>query len=268
MPVDGVVNAFGQAPASQQFTDTVADPRISVDAGGTTVAEIRPLLASEETATDATPDAPINPVDAADLGRATEAPEAPVTEPETPETPEVPAVSQEDMTKYTQEMATTGELSATSLTALATQLGTSEDVVRFTAMGMKAAQDARNAKVLEAVGGMEVYNEINAWASGALSPEDISAFNATLTSGSDEDIIGAVTKVKAKFTEVNGSPKAIQAQVTPPASSIVNTTQAAAKSAVAFGSMAEQMHAQSDPRYGVDPVYTNKVYNMAALGKY
>lgn len=284
MSVEGVANAFGQAPAAQHF-DTPTDPRVTTTDDGGALAEVRPLLPSETPTKEANDNngVPTNPVDLANANVAGDDDGSQRQEPgttdetnvedskDTKEPEDKPGnndVSPEQMQKYTQEVMTNGELGAESLKSLAEQLNTSEDVVRFTVKGMQAEAQARTTEVLDALGGAEVYQEITKWAADSLSPEDVEAFNATITSGSTEDIIKATQAIKTKYTEVNGSPTAERAAVTPPASTVPNVPAPNAPKVNSFRNMAEQMHAQRDPRYGTDPAYTQQVYDMVARSNY
>ncbi len=169
---------------------------------------------------------------------------------------------------FVQEVRESGSLSDKSLKELADKLGTSEDVVRFTVEGMKAQVEKGSQEVFKAVGGKEVYQEVINWASKALSQADIDAFNSVLTTGTPDSIIGAFVRLKAKFTEANGSPKSQRKNIVPRRSAPTATTNVPKVKTPAFSSMAEMMKAQRDPRYGKDMDYTNMVYAMVANSKF
>lgn len=193
------------------------------------------------------------------------------TEGEQESSTEQPEETPLDMEKYINEVRTVGDLSAESISELATKLGTSEDVVKFTVAGMKAEVEKNTNEVLRVVGGKELYSEVTAWAAKSLPQADIDSYNKILTSGSPEAIIGAFMRLKAKFTEVNGSPKVQQNSLIPKSSVTSTQKQTIAvqkKTPPAFKTMEEQMKAQRDPRFGVDPKYTQRVYDMTLRSKY
>jgi hypothetical protein len=112
-----------------------------------------------------------------------------------------------------------------------------------------------------------------AWASSAYSADEAQAFNNALTKGTKEEALAAVARLKQRFTEVNGSPKATIAKATQPlpASSMVKPTAVAPASNQAikpFGSFSELVEAQRDKRYGNELEYTASIIDRLRVSKF
>lgn len=184
-------------------------------------------------------------------------------------------VIQELISAANEELATTGKLSDESRQKLAEASGLPKEFVELTYEGMLARQQRINNELLNLAGGQEAYLEMVRWATAAYSPEQAEAFNSALKSGDLIKAKDAVTALKTKFTEVNGSPKALQTKVASLNNSIPSGAQVAqtatqpqtseVKPYASFNDMAEAM---KDKRYGKDTEYTKEVYRRAHLSNF
>lgn len=204
----------------------------------------------------------------------TEQPKAEVIpQPESAPTPESVAAMEALLEPYNKEFITTGDISEASLKELANKLGAPEYFVKYTFEGMKLERNRRDEAILSNAGGSDVYKEMVAWASSAYSADEAQAFNNALTKGTKEEALAVVARLKQRFTEVNGSPKATIAKATQPlpASSVVKPTAVAPASNQAikpFGSFSELVEAQRDKRYGNELEYTASIIDRLRVSKF
>jgi hypothetical protein len=138
---------------------------------------------------------------------------------------------------------------------------------------MKLERNRRDEAILSNAGGSDAYKEMVAWASSAYSADEAQAFNNALTKGTKEEALAVVARLKQRFTEVNGSPKATIAKATQPlpASSMVKPTAVAPASNQAikpFGSFSELVEAQRDKRYGNELEYTASIIDRLRVSKF
>lgn len=188
-------------------------------------------------------------------------------------TPESVAAMEALLEPYNKEFITTGDISEASLKELANKLGAPEHFVKYTFEGMKLERNRRDEAILSSAGGSDVYKEMVAWASSAYSADEAQAFNNALTKGTKEEALAVVARLKQRFTEVNGSPKATIAKATQPlpASSVVKPTAVAPASNQAikpFGSFSELVEAQRDKRYGNELEYTASIIDRLRVSKF
>jgi hypothetical protein len=113
------------------------------------------------------------------------------------------------------------------------------------------AEDISDSQVAELrgiAGGDDGYNEMIAWASENLSPEDIQRYDNVIASGNYDAISFAVQALQFKYTEAMG----VEGQLF--------KGKPAASSKDVFRSQAEVVAAMSDPRYDRDPAYRQDVF--------
>jgi hypothetical protein len=110
--------------------------------------------------------------------------------------------------------------------------------------------------ILDAVGGLDFYNQAIQWAASALSPEESLAYDTILASGEKNIVQFAVTSLVQRFKsqgEFDGAPvsgKAVRGQGIKP-----------------FRSQAELARAIGNPKYQTDPAYRIDVeQRLAASG--
>jgi len=207
-------------------------------------------------------------------------PEEPaVPQPEAAAETEAPPVPQSEviqsvLSEANAELATTGELSEDSRKKLAEATGLPQDFIEITYEGMRARQQRNNQELLSVVGGSEAYKEMVSWATEAYSADDATAFNDALKSGDLQSAKKAMEVLKAKFTAVNGSPKALIAKVNAGAANAVPSAQVAPPStqsqpsARPFASVTEAAEAMKDKRYGRDTEYTREIYRRVHVSKF
>ena len=108
--------------------------------------------------------------------------------------------------------------------------------------------DQEVAELRGIAGGDDGYQEMIAWASDNLSPQDIQRYDSVIASGNYDAISFAVEALKSKYTEAMG----VEGQLFKgkPASSTRDV----------FRSQAEVVAAMSDPRYDRDPAYRSDVF--------
>ena len=108
--------------------------------------------------------------------------------------------------------------------------------------------DSQVAELRGIAGGDESYQEMIAWASETLTPQDIQRYDNVIASGNYDAISFAVEALKSKYTEAMG----VEGQLFKgkPAS---NTRDV-------FRSQAEVVAAMSDARYDRDPAYRQDVF--------
>lgn len=113
------------------------------------------------------------------------------------------------------------------------------------------AEDISEAEVAELrgiAGGDEGYQEMIAWASENLSPEDIQRYDNVIASGNYDAISFAVQALQSKYSEAMG----VEGQLF--------KGKPAANTRDVFRSQAEVVAAMSDPRYDRDPAYRQDVF--------
>ena len=108
--------------------------------------------------------------------------------------------------------------------------------------------DSQVAELRGIAGGDDGYQEMIAWASENLTPQDIKRYDSVIASGNYDAISFAVEALKSKYTEAMG----VEGQLFKgkPASSTRDV----------FRSQAEVVAAMSDPRYDRDPAYRSDVF--------
>ena len=152
-----------------------------------------------------------------------------------------------DMTKFADEYADKGELSANSYTELEKQ-GLDKGLVNEYIRGQKAIAETQTAQVYETVGGQQKYGELIDWAGKNLSEGEQTAFNDLTASGSIDQVKLAVQGLmtRAGMSKQEQQQEMIQGDV--------NNT-----SVDSFGSVKQVTDAMNDPRYEKDPAYRNEV---------
>lgn len=185
------------------------------------------------------------------------------------------AVITETISAANEELATTGKLTEDSLKKLAEVTSLPQEFIEVAYEGMLHRQQKNNAEILGVAGGTEAYTEMVTWATSVYSAEEAAAFNSALKGGNLQSAKEAVAALRKKFTEVNGSPKALIAKATQvpagsvPSPSTPGTAQTNVNPAVKpFASFAEVTEAMKDKRYGKDNAYTAEVYRRVQISNY
>lgn len=141
-------------------------------------------------------------------------PQAPAPAPGNPPqntAPEIPEsiVSQEDQTRYGEELARDGKLSDASYAELAKK-GLPRDLVDQFIQGQQAASERFFGEVYQFVGGKERYDEMMRWASANLSEEEKASYNEMLGSRKTTTIKAGLTALFNAFEKASPTPPAAQ----------------------------------------------------------
>ena len=189
-----------------------------------------------------------------------EEPSAEATEEETEEeSSEEPSEVYQTLESASQEYEEGGELSPDTLEKLA-QLDSKELVEQWVQYVNSSKGDPEPGampqedvdRIMGSVGGTDQYQQMVAWAGDALSPEEIAAYDAVVTSGDPNSVYWAVQGLRSKYVESNGYEGT---QV---------SGNRAARPEPGFRSQAELARAISDPRYRDDPAYRMDVEQKLA----
>ena len=155
------------------------------------------------------------------------------------------------LTNASAEYAEKGELSAETLAELS-KMSSAELVEAY--MELQQAPQNQDLSpeqvntIYNAVGGEEAYNALTSWASDALPPEAVDAYNNVVNSGDPATIQLMLAGIRAAYDEANGR------------EGTMLTGKAAAPNVDVFRSQAEVVAAMSDPRYDRDPAYRQDVF--------
>jgi hypothetical protein len=154
---------------------------------------------------------------------------------------------------FAQEFNTNGDLSEESIKKISA-MGIPEAYVKAYVEGQKAVLDSNVVSVFNLAGGESNYTQLLDWAGTGLSPEEIDSFNQVIDSGNMNSIRLAVTGLKARYEQANGSSRGalIQGDTSGP-------------SGGAFRSVAEITAAMRDPRYAKDAAYRQDVEMRVGL---
>lgn len=160
-----------------------------------------------------------------------------------------------DMGKYTSEFDTNGKLSDESYAALK-EKGFDKATVDTYIAGQQAIAAQYTAKAHEAAGGAEALTAMSAWAAANLSPAEVTAYNAAVTSGDAATMQLAVAGLKARYTAENGT------QGKP----VIPNGPTASKGG--FTTHTEMVTAMKDPRYKKDADYRREVEQRTAASTF
>jgi len=157
-----------------------------------------------------------------------------------------------DLQDFSSEFAQRGELSAESYEKLS-KAGYSRQIVDQYIDGQRAVAARFETDIMSEVGGAEKYSEITAWAKASLTPQEIAAYNAAVSSGNADQAKLAALGLGAKFERANGSdPKRLLGG------------QSAGSTGDVYESMAQVTAAMKDPLYKADPAFRAKVQSKLA----
>lgn len=151
-----------------------------------------------------------------------------------------------NMQDFSKEFAETGALSAESYEKLA-KAGYDRNLVDQYIEGQKARASQFDGAIKAEVGGDQAYGDMVTWAKASLSPAEIDAYNAAVSTGNPEQAKLAALGLKSKFDKANGSD---------PQRLLGGQSVA---SADVFESMAQVTAAMKDPKYKNDPAFRAKV---------
>ena len=152
-----------------------------------------------------------------------------------------------DLQDFSAEFAQNGELSAESYEKLS-KAGYSRQIVDQYIEGQRAVAARFETDIMSEVGGAEKYSEITTWAKANLTPQEIAAYNAAVSSGNADQAKLAALGLGAKFEKANGSdPQRLLGG------------QSSGSTGDVFESMAQVTAAMKDPLYKNDPAFRAKI---------
>jgi hypothetical protein len=148
---------------------------------------------------------------------------------------------------FSKEFSEKGELSAESYEKLA-KAGYDKNLVDQYIEGQRARAAQFESGIKSEVGGEQAYVDMVTWAKANLSPSEIDAYNAAVSTGNSDQAKLAALGLKMKFEKANGSdPQRLL------------SGQNSAQTSDVYESVAELKEAMKDPRYKNDPAYRAKV---------
>jgi hypothetical protein len=166
-----------------------------------------------------------------------------------------------DLNPFIQEYSTTGDVSEEGRKALAEKFGKAikGDARQFVddfIEARKIVHQRDQAMYTDAAGGEQAYGEMVKWASASLPPEQVAAYNKTVTSGDRHATLLAIEGLRAKFEQANGRLPTLRQGST----GFSNTG--------GYKSTYEMVQAMQDPRYQKDPVYRDEVKAKLAASNF
>lgn len=164
---------------------------------------------------------------------------------------DVLAKSNLSLSEFSQEFDAKGELSEASYTKLLTA-GFDKTLVDNYIAGQQARASLHQAELKNSVGGDQAYTEMTQWAAATMTPSEINAYNASVSSSNIDAAKLAMAGLKARYTASNGKEPTFVKAV------------GAATVADQFNSNQEVKQAMKDPRYARDSAYRNSVAQKIA----
>lgn len=158
-----------------------------------------------------------------------------------------------DFEAYSKEFADTGDLSEASITKL-TESGIPADMVRQYVNGAKALAEQQVNNLTAEIGGKEVYGKMIEWAGKNLKPEQIEAYNKSVSASDPQQQALAIRGLFAQYREAAGP-------------SLLAGRANGGSSQPPFESWAQVKAAMSDKRYATDPAYRKTVTERLANSK-
>lgn len=141
------------------------------------------------------------------------------------------------------ELYQSGDEGKSQVYAQLAQLGIGRDVAdNFMDMGRSLAE-ARDAALVQSVGGPEAFQAMSQWASEAYSVAEMEAFNAAVNHADANIARMAMQALEARYKASNATTAELM------------TGNAARPGVTGFRSNAEVLEAMKDPRYERDPAY-------------
>lgn len=169
------------------------------------------------------------------------------------------AKSGADMTTYTKEWETTGDVVPENRAKIAEALkgsfpeGTDvAEIVNNYIDGQKARAGNYNAEVIKMAGGEEMSQKMMAWAKANYEPAEKEAFNKATNSGDLVAAKMAVEGLRGRYEREFGSDPAL-----------LTGENGILGASTAYASTYEMTKAMGDPRYKSDPVYRKSVEQRA-----
>lgn len=148
-----------------------------------------------------------------------------------------------DLTDFSQEFNTKGELSAESYDKLE-KAGYPRNIVDQYIDGQKARAALYESEVKAVAGGSEKFSEMVDWARANLSQAEIDAYNRSVDSGNQEQAKLATAGLYQKFSSAR-----------PSEPSLFKGNTASAQSSEVYESIAQMQKDMANPDYAKDPAF-------------
>lgn len=184
----------------------------------------------------------------------------PATPPATPADEPAPEPKADDVTgfaKYTDEYATTGEVSEASYKELEAKGFPRSDVDAYIE-GQKAIGASFTAKVYDLTGGEENYTQLIKWAETEMDTATVTEYNEAIAKGDQVKVLRLIDHMSLKHGQLNRTPNRIQGESGGEGGGLKP-----------FAHKDEWQRA-TNPRtttYGKDPKYTKMIDNRYLLSK-
>jgi hypothetical protein len=158
-----------------------------------------------------------------------------------------------DFEPYTKEFAETGDISEASIAKIV-ESGIPVSMVKQYIDGAKALAEQQVNNLTAEIGGREVYTKMLEWAGKSLKPDQIEAYNKSVSTGDIQQQALAIRGLFSQYREAAGptllTGKANGSPSQPP-----------------FESWAQVKQAMADKRYATDPAYRKVVTERLANSK-
>lgn len=186
------------------------------------------------------------------LGQKPAAPQE-TADPEVLEKPKIPdapkALGSEALKPFHDEYTQNGQLSDDSFAKLE-QMGLSRDLVENYIAGVQHRSSLEDARIYEAAGGQQHFEEMAKWAGSSLGEERVNALNELLAAGGEKATL-AVQQLRQAYVEANGQEPNLLSGDGPTTGST-------------YASYAQMMQDMQDPRYQSDEAFREAVKNKLA----
>lgn len=190
----------------------------------------------------------------AELEKKMSAPKDDVTEePPTDEVEPEQSTGEPNFDKFSEEFASSGELSEDSFEELS-KMGYPREMVETYIKGMQAASTADADAVMDVAGGAKGYEELTEWAKDNMPENELLLYNQMVSTGTDNAKMAVEWLMSKREAAGDVEPNLLSGK-----------SQAPAKDE--FRSTAEVVAAMKDPRYGKDPAYTRDVEDKLGRSK-
>lgn len=177
----------------------------------------------------------------------------------------VPGLTPEQTQSYSESLVKDGKLSDAQYAELASKgytkpvvdayvKGLTADAQSAEAVAQARIADEQTGQIIDSIGGKETLKSMQTWAVANLSPEDLKAYNDSVSSADVAKVRLAVSGLHSQFTRANGSePRQFGGNKPGPQDFDV------------FESRHALTEAMNDPRYAKDEAYRKRV--EAKLGR-
>jgi len=181
------------------------------------------------------------------------------TKQEQPKTENKPVISEQDWSKWSMEVAVSGDLSSETIEEVKLKTGFTQNMIVDYVQAQKAKSREAYRQAADLIGGNEKLSSVFAWAAKTMTPQQQAEINATLASPSWEV---ALLGLEAKYNKSTGnSAKGKEMQKV---SKPVNTT-ASMNALQPYRTKREFYADRSNPRYNSDTKFRQAVERRLSM---